>query len=172
MECISDKDLSIISFQLERKIDNAICVLKRCSYGFPVVILSYPIRDGKPFPTIHYLTCPYLRKEVSKLEERGFIRKYEEIIENSPELKARLVSAHDDVVQKRISLLKPADIVWKDMLLSVGSGGIRDRSTIKCLHLHLADFLAGIDNPAGEMVYNQIEKKECIDGICAGFKKE
>jgi len=172
VECISDKDLSIISFQLERKIDNAICVLKRCSYGFPVVILSYPIRDGKPFPTIHYLTCPYLRKEVSKLEERGFIKKYEEIIENSPELKARLVSAHDDVVQKRISLLKPTDIVWKDMLSSVGSGGIRNRSTIKCLHLHLADFLAGIDNPVGEMVYNQIEKKECIDGICGGFKKE
>lgn len=172
MERISDKDLKVVIWQLERKIDNALGVEKRCSYGFPVVILSYPIRDGEPFPTIHYLTCPHLRKEVSKLEEKGLIREYEELVEKSSELKVRLSDAHNDVIKKRIGLLRSEDIVWINKLSSVGTGGIRDRNTIKCLHLHLADFLAGIDNPVGEMVYNTIKEKECSNALCSKYEEK
>jgi len=169
VERVSDKDLKAIHSQLGRNVDNVLGVEKRCSCGFPQVVLSYPIRDGKPFPTIHYLTCPHLRKEVSKLEEKGYITKYEELIKNNPELLEKLRIAHEKVISKRLSLLKPEDSTWSSVLSSVGTGGIKDWKTIKCLHLHLADYLARIDNPVGEMVYNLIDQKECDNCYCKSF---
>lgn len=170
MEGISDKDLRVIHAQLERSVDNVLGVEKRCFCGFPQVILSYPIRDAKPFPTIHYLTCPHLRKEVAKLEEKGWIKKFEELLSNNTELFGKLQNAHKQVISKRQALLKPEDSDWSSVLTSVGTGGIRDWKTIKCLHLHLADYLAGIDNPIGEMVYNLIVEKECADCFCKTFE--
>jgi len=169
VERVSDKDLKVIHSQLGRSVDNVLGVEKHCSCGFPQVVLSYPIRDGKPFPTIHYLTCPHLRKEVSKLEEKGYITKYEELVKSDPELFEKLRIAHEKVISKRLALLKPEDSTWSSVLSSVGTGGIRDWKTIKCLHLHLADYLAGIDNPIGELVYNLIEQKECDNCYCKDF---
>jgi len=166
VERVSDKDLNIIAKQLDRNVENVLSVERYCSFGFPVVILSYPVRNGKPFPTIHYLTCPHLVKEVSKLEEQGYVKKYERLIEDNIRFFSRLEQAHKDVIKKRMSLLKPEDSEWDAVLASSGTGGIRNWKTLKCLHLHLADYLAGIDNPIGELVYNQIEKKECGECYC------
>ncbi len=168
MERVSDKDLKVIKKQLGREINNVIGVCKYCSYGFPVVISSYPIRNGKPFPTIHYLTCPHLVKEVSRLEEKGYISKFEIKIKEDSEFSMAYENAHLSVIQKRLNLLRGEDKKWAKHLESVGTGGIKDFKNVKCLHLHLADYLAGIENPVGKEVYDLIEKKECDTGGCGG----
>ncbi|ODN31363.1 DUF501 domain-containing protein [Fervidobacterium thailandense] len=169
MECVGDRDLKIVERQLERKITNFLKVIKYCSFNFPVVILSYPVRENTPFPTIHYLTCPHLLREVSHLEEQGYISKLEVLVQQDAEIQRRLLNAHDEVRKKRSALLKGEDKHWEVVLNQVGSGGIKELTKLKCLHLHLADFLAGVDNPIGEIVYGMISQKECSNGHCAKF---
>lgn len=169
MERISDKDLEIVRKQLKREVSNVLSVCHRCSFGFPTVILSYPIRDGVPFPTIHYLTCPYLTKEISRLEEKGLIEKFEDLIKFDEEFRKRYENSHNEVINKRVSILSKADEKWLKVLSTVGTGGIRDFSTVKCLHLHVADYLAGINNPVGESVYETLTQKECSDCFCSNF---
>ncbi|MCX7653614.1 MAG: DUF501 domain-containing protein [Fervidobacterium sp.] len=166
MERISDKDLKIVKKQLSRDVRNVLAICHRCSYGFPVVILSYPIRDDVPFPTIHYLTCPYLVKQISRLEEKGLIEEFEKEINSNESLKRAYENTHREVINKRVSLISERDKKWLNALASVGTGGIKDFSTVKCLHLHVADYLAGIDNPIGKKVYEYIDKKECSDNFC------
>jgi len=167
VERISDKDLEIVRKQLKRDVSNVLSVCHRCSFGFPTVILSYPIRDGAPFPTIHYLTCPYLTKEISRLEEKGLIQEFENRIRADEKFRSAYQTAHKEVISKRLSLLSKDDEKWFDVLSVVGTGGIRDFSTVKCLHLHVADYLAGINNPVGKEVYESLCQKECSDSFCS-----
>ncbi|MGB9615623.1 MAG: DUF501 domain-containing protein [Fervidobacterium sp.] len=172
MERISDKDLEIVRGQLQRNVTNVVAVIKYCSFGYPIVILSYPVKDNQPFPTIHYLTCPYLVKEVSRLEEKRFISKFEEKILNDKDFANKYVNANFQVSHKRRKLLKNGDKKWNKYFENLGTGGIRNLTSVKCLHLHLADYLAGIDNPVGKEVYELIDNKECKTEICKVFKDE
>ena len=175
MERIGDKDLNIVRKQLGRNVVNVMRVEKWCSFGFPVVILSYPVRNNSPFPTIHYLTCPHLVKEISRLEERGLISDFESAISKDENLRTAVEQAHRDVIQKRLSILESCDEKWRPLLSEVGTGGIRDFTTVKCLHLHAADYLAGIDNPIGKDVIESIrdretgENVECQNCFCNRF---
>ncbi len=160
-------DLEIVKKQLGRNIENFHRVVRRCSFGFPVVIESLPEKDGVPFPTLYWLTCPHLRREVSRLESSGWISRFEKLVEEDERFRERLLKAHEIVKKRRDAL---AESSWvRKVLSSVGSGGLRNPLKVKCLHLHLADFLAGVGNPIGERVWSMIEKKECdnIPAECA-----
>lgn len=174
MECFSDKDIrKIVEKQLSINATNFCKVAKFCSYGFPQVIKSLPIKDEKPFPTLNYLVCPYLIKEVSRLEEKGYIKKFQDEVEADKELREKLVNAHMKVIEERDKFFERDDLKkyeqWRSVLKNVGSGGIKDFSKIKCLHLHLADFLAGIENPIGEKVASLLKSLECDDSYCKRF---
>lgn len=97
---VSEKDLKIIEKQLGRCVSNVLTIEKRCIYGYPQVIKSFPLKDGKPFPTLYWLTCPYLVEEVSKLEAQQKITEIEKIIQNDPELKRQLVRVHQVEIEK------------------------------------------------------------------------
>ena len=43
----------------------------------PLVLEMPPIQNGRPFPTIFWLVCPVLKKEISHLERDGLIQKTE-----------------------------------------------------------------------------------------------
>ncbi|SHH31130.1 DUF501 domain-containing protein [Thermosipho atlanticus] len=178
MEFLSDKALrKIVNKQLEVEATNFWKVAYFCIYNFPVVIESLPIKNGKPFPTIHYLTCPYLLKEISRLEEKGFIKYFEQKIENDEKFREKVFEAHIEVIEKRrkffetVQELKRYEL-WKEKLLNVGTGGIRDWTKVKCLHLHTADYLSGIKNPIGEEVVKLIKKTTCNDRYCKKFLEE
>lgn len=171
---ISDKDLEVVKKQLKRNVNNVLSVAYRCSYGFPAVVFSYPIRNGKPFPTIHYLTCPHLYKEISQLEEKGFIKLYEERIESDETFRKLYKLAHEEVIKKRISALREDDknSEWIEVFASVGTGGISNFEKVKCLHLHVADYLAGVNNPIGESVIKDFvgeNNQECANSFCSRF---
>ncbi|WP_369819457.1 DUF501 domain-containing protein [Thermotoga sp. KOL6] len=140
-------------------------VVFRCPFGYPVVVESFPIKDGKPFPTLYWLTCPHLRKEVSRIESEGFIRKIEERISRDRNFYEKMKRAHIEIIKRREKLL-PIGHPFREVLKRVGTGGIKDFSKLKCLHLHLADYLAGVENPVGKMIWDLIENKFCENGIC------
>lgn len=164
MESICREDLLIIKKQIGRYPNGVNHIVRRCSYGYPVLIESNPVVDGKPFPTLYWLTCPFLIKAVSRLEAHGWILRLENMIEQNPEFKERYLRAHQEVMKRRERLIN--DEITRERLSKVGSGGIKDLRRVKCLHLHLADYLGGVDNPVGEMVFKTIGVIECDKVIC------
>lgn len=145
-------------------------VVKRCSYGYPQVIKSYPLKDGKPFPTLFWLTCPYLFSEISKIEETGGVRDFELKIESENEFRMKYIKAHESEIEERIKILgNEIDNLKKNIserLKKVGIGGISDFTKVKCLHLHYASKIGGIDNPVGEEVEKILKNNECQNRYC------
>jgi hypothetical protein len=121
-------------------------VVRRRS-GEPVVIANAPLlRDGTPMPTRYWLIDPQLRDAVSTLESTGGVRAAEASVD--PE---ELADAHRRYAAERDALLSPTHGGPRP---SGGVGGTRQG--VKCLHAHLAWWLAGGEDPVGEWVADEL----------------
>ena len=122
-------------------------VVVRSSSGDPVVIRNEALLDdGTPMPTRFWLVDPALRAEVGRLEAAGGVRRAEAEVGA-----AALAAAHVRYAAER------------DASLPVGHAGPRPsggvggtRTGVKCLHAHLAWYLAGGDDPVGAWVVGQL----------------
>jgi hypothetical protein len=142
-------DLWIIEQQLGRPPRGLVNIEVRCPWEYPAVIRVAPLLDNEePFPTLFWLTCPILREQLSRLEERGVIGQIEEEIAHSSELRERYAEDHRHYAQERLSLLSPEENKlleergWLKVLRDRGIAGIADLRTVKCLHAHYAHHLA------------------------------
>ncbi|MBC7318198.1 DUF501 domain-containing protein [Candidatus Bipolaricaulota bacterium] len=160
------EDLRILAIQLGRK-PRGVLAVKPCPYGFPQVILNHPLLpqddegEPEPMPTIFWLTCPFLVREVSKLESDSAIKRYERMLSRDEGLLQEFRRAHEAYRTERISLLSEEEIAWVkergwNSLLTTGIAGISDPKRVKCLHAHLAHFLAGRENPIGRRVAEEL----------------
>lgn len=176
MEPVSLKDKRIIEKQLRRIPRGLLGIECRCSYGYPQVVTVYPLIEGKPFPTIFWLTCPYLTKAIDHLEAEGWIKRMETRVRENQVLAARLQAAHLAYINERQRLLTEEDRVFLEetgmsaALLKKGIGGTADFSRVKCLHLHVAHALAR-ENPIDEFVLRALPKHACPpeEVICEAF---
>lgn len=173
MEPITLEDKRIIAAQLGRTARGLLRVERRCPYGYPQVILVYPLIEGKPFPTIFWLTCPFLAEEIARMEEAGWIKKMETLLKEDTMLNARLQQAHRAYIEERMGLLSVedrrflADSGMSASLLDKGIGGIGDFRRIKCLHLHVAHALAR-ENPIGEIILKALPNRACSpEALCS-----
>ncbi len=105
------------------------------------------LRDGAPMPTRFWLVDPEIRALVGRLESRGGVRRAESDI--GPEL---LQEAHARYAQERDALIPPGRPGPRP---HGGVGGTRNG--VKCLHAHLAWWLAGGDDPVGRWVTEQVD---------------
>ncbi len=111
--------------------------------GAPVVIRNAPLLDdGTPMPTRYWLVDPMLRDAVSRLEAAGGVRAVEAAVDPD-----ELAAAHARYAAERDAAL-PAG--HRGPRPSGGVGGTR--RGVKCLHAHLAFYLAGGDDPVGRHV--------------------
>lgn len=140
----------------------------------PQVLEAQPIfiEDNliKPFPTIFWLVCSYLRKEVSKLESQGYIKKLSKILQYDDKIKKSYIHSQKIIANYRIDKAKqilnnnlPPNL--ENVLLSKNIAGSSDLFNIKCLHAHFAHYLATRMNPLGELIYQEI-------GDCNSFHDE
>ncbi len=108
--------------------------------GAPLVIENEPfLRDGTPMPTRYWLVDPVLRAEVSRLEASGGVRAAERRVD----LEA-LDDCHRRYAADRDALIPP------DRPGPRPSGGVGGtRRGVKCLHAHVAWWMAGGDDPVG-----------------------
>ncbi|MFC2077389.1 DUF501 domain-containing protein [Candidatus Bipolaricaulota bacterium] len=166
MERVTVNDRRVIASQIGREPRGVSAVSRRCAYGHPAVIRVHPVVDGEPFPTLYWLTCPYLALGVDRLESEGAIGRLEARLASDAELASRLEVAREEYVRGRLELLSASerrDLQERGILPSLsekGIGGIAERGRIKCLHLHVAQALAGA-NPIGEIVLEDLERIEC-----------
>ena len=142
-----DPDHAVVATLLGREPAGAFTVAVRRSDGSPVVIENAPLlHDGRPMPTRYWLVDPELRETVSRLEAAGGVRRAE--AEVSSEAQAE---AHARYAAERDKLIPPGHT---GPAPTGGVGGTR--RGVKCLHAHLAWFLAGGDDPAGRWTARQL----------------
>ena len=174
MDRVTLADLETISWQIGRRPRGVRAVAKRCSFGFPQAIQVVPVIAETPFPTLFWLTCPHLLREVSRLEADGWVGRLEARMAGDAELADEMADAHVRYIALREGLLTPAakeQLMVQgryDALNDRGIGGLSDRSRLKCLHLHVAHEL-GESNPIGAIVLDQLAEPECSEkkGICS-----
>jgi hypothetical protein len=115
--------------------------------GSPVVIENLPhLEDGTPMPTLYWLVDPSLREQVSRIESLGGVRRLEASLDPGA-----VEAAHRAYAQRRETLVERPELPQP----SGGVGGTR--RGLKCLHAHLAAFLAGLDDPAGRAVSAEVD---------------
>lgn len=153
-----------------------------CEHGFPQIITNRPVcatsSQLEVFPTLNWLTCPYLRKEIFSLEGGGLIAQFEQRIQEDAEFAACVDKNHQDYAERRLSLI-PTEVQERlkqeyperyQVLATTGVGGIRNPEGVKCLHTHVADYLAHGENVIGSEVIKILNKSlSCESGQCREF---
>jgi hypothetical protein len=143
-ESPSPADIHEVTRLLGRVPNGNFLVVVRRPDGQPVVIANDPyLRDGEPMPTRYWLVDP----EIGRLESHGGVRDAEQAVEVEA-----LRQAHARYAAERDALI-PVD--WPGPRPHGGVGGTRNG--VKCLHAHVAWWLAGGDDPVGRWVTQQVD---------------
>jgi exopolyphosphatase/guanosine-5'-triphosphate,3'-diphosphate pyrophosphatase len=138
-------DLEAVREQLGREPTTPFTVVARCTGGHPLVIRDRPLDpDGRPFPTVFWLTCPDTVKAVSRVESDGWIARLNE----DPVIAPQVAAVHSAYAAERGEMAPGAEAFG-------GVGGAR--AGIKCLHAHYAYHLAGGDDLVGRWTAGRIE---------------
>ena len=178
MERVSISDVKALARQLGREPRGRIAVARRCGYGYPQLLRVHPVVDGKPFPTLYWLTCPFLREAIDRLEADGWIRRVEDRLAQDRTFAGQLDEARRSYVEERLALLSKGeseDLSSRGMLAALserGIGGIAEPRGVKCLHLHAAHELASA-NPIGALVVGLVARLECAPKkvICSTLER-
>ncbi len=115
--------------------------------GAVVVIENDPfLDDGRPMPTRYWLVDPELNRAVSRLEAAGGAKSAAAAVGAE-----ELAAAHSRYAAERDGAIPAGHVGPRP---SGGVGGTR--RGVKCLHAHLAWFLAGGDDPVGRYVADRL----------------
>ena len=135
---VSPEDECALMEQLGYLPSKICCVSARSASGRPIAIKSYPlvvqqlVKNGDdssdsnnydkssnnennitPFPTLYWLTCPHISRAISELEREGYIRLFQQRIENNiEELGVKWWKCHEQYGAERWCLLSTHDRDW------------------------------------------------------------
>lgn len=147
-------DAAAVTRLLGREPAGAYSVVVRRRDGSPSVIANDPwLSDGTPMPTRFWLVDPELRSAVSRLESAGGVRRAGAAVDAGviDAAHRRYAAERDAVAWARATdagsaLVRP----WP----RGGVGGTRQG--VKCLHAHLAWWLAGGDDAVGRWTAEEL----------------
>jgi hypothetical protein len=143
---------------------------RACPAGHAQVLCCHPLRFAggrpRPFPTLYWLACPELDRQLSELERTGWIARIQQRIARDVALKRRVAADHRAYIDERWRRLSAGereavrDHGLEETLRRRGIGGILDFKSVKCLHLHYAHRLAA-DNVIGELIEREGLLRPC-----------
>jgi hypothetical protein len=123
-------------------------VVVRDECGDPVVVRNAPLLDdGTPMPTRFYLVGRVLVRSVSRLEGAGGVREAERSIDAD-----EIAALHERYAAERDAAIPAGHTGPRP---SGGVGGTR--IGVKCLHAHVANELAGGDDPVGRWALERLD---------------
>ena len=147
------RDQALVEAQLQRPLNSAWRVARRCHLGVPMAIENHPyMEDGTPFPTLYWLTCPVLVKRASQLEGQGWMADLNDRLTEDESLRARLKTALTRLIARREQHAHLVDS-------GAPPGGGPDK--VKCLHAHLAHELSDSPNPVGSLTLSTVGWPDC-----------
>jgi hypothetical protein len=151
----------MVAAQLGREPKARFRVASRCSYGHPTVIANAPrCEDGTPFPTLYWLTCPHLVEAVSACESAGAAERWMERIRSDAHLRFEVLAS-----DQQYRAAREMEGRGDDPCAGVGIAGQDDPCATKCLHAHVATYLAGIPDPLGRRTLDSV-RLECESDRC------
>ncbi|TLM98604.1 MAG: DUF501 domain-containing protein [Actinobacteria bacterium] len=160
-------DAATVAAQVGRAPRDPWRVAVRCSHGFPSVIASPSVlADGTPFPTLYWLTCPFVAETASAEESAGGCSAWASRLAATPSL-AETMRAADAALRD----LRATESGGTDSCGSVGIAGQRDPLATKCIHAHAALALAGLADPIGTELLERTGR-ECTDARCANLTED
>ncbi len=122
-------------------------IVVRDRAGRPVVIRNAPLTsEGEPMPTRYWLVGAAERAAVGRLESAGGVRRAERAVDPK-----ELADAHARYAAERDAALPTG---YDGPRPAGGVGGTR--AGVKCLHAHLAHYLAGGRDPVGRWVVGEL----------------
>jgi exopolyphosphatase / guanosine-5'-triphosphate,3'-diphosphate pyrophosphatase len=146
---VRGSDITLVASQLARVPSTPFTVVARCPGGHPLVIRNRPYdAEGRPFPTLFWLTCPDAVRAVSRLESDGWIARLNARAERDPAYGEALERTHAEYARERDREADGTEIEG-------GVGGTR--RGVKCLHAHYANHLAGGEDAVGAWVATCVE---------------
>lgn len=146
----SPEDIAAVTRLIGRTPQGEFRVVVRTGAGEPVVLKNAPLLDdGTPMPTLYWLVGSREVAAVSTLEADGSIDRIEGMIglETIDDIHVRYARERDELIPPDHSGPRP----------SGGVGGTR--KGVKCLHAHLANWLAGRDDAVGRWVAGELEQR-------------
>ncbi len=150
---MEDAERAVVSAQLGRPARGDNAVVHRCVYGLPTVVRVAPrLEDGTPFPTVFWLVCPLARRHVGRMESEGTMMAVKGRLAADATLAAEYEAATERYVAFRDRLDGP-------LPGNPAAGGMP--TSVKCLHVQLAHFLATGDNPVGAWTYEELVPMPC-----------
>lgn len=160
-------DRAVVAAQIGREPRALRRVAVRCPFGSPAVTEQDPYdRDGNPFPTTYYLTCPHLVAAVSRLEAAGGVERWSQVVAVDRELAASLARADADQRELRRVLAAGRDASDGGASLDLGVGGAARQGSLKCLHAHVAYALARPGYDLGERIIDELGPLWPADRCC------
>lgn len=163
-------DREILLQQLGRPLHEAVEVVVRCVGGHPCTVRSYPLRRRRggvePFPTLYWLSCPNLSRQLSHLEREGVISVIERELADSQAMRDMLMAQQQQYIDTRWQLISEEDRQliasrgWEQNLRQRGIGGASNLGAVKCLHAHYAHHLVD-GNVIGQWIDSQYKLKAC-----------
>jgi hypothetical protein len=154
---VSTDDRTIVERQLGRRPRAFLRVAARCPFGRPAVTEQAPYdRDGHPFPTTYYLTCPQLVAAVSRLEAAAGVERWTERAATDPELAESLRQATARQRELRHRLAARQIGPDEGASLDLGIAGSSRPERLKCLHAHVAFALAVPEYELGQRILDEV----------------
>ena len=146
----TDQDLADATRLIGRVPQGEFRVVVRSATGEPVVLMNAPLlNDNTPMPTLYWLVGSAEVHAVSVLEADGAVDQVEELLGLDA-----IDAIHVAYGARRDALIPPDHVGPRP---SAGVGGTR--RGVKCLHAHLAHWLAGGDDAVGQWVAEQLDTR-------------
>lgn len=152
----------ILQKQLSRPLTVDCQIVVKCPQGYPAVTENKPLdKEGRPFPTLYWLSCPLAVKKCAQLEAASLIKKVEQKLQTDERLRTAFLKGVSAYQQRREQLAAEKKTALSEAFLKSGIGGSSNLLALKCLHAHLAHFLATGQNPVGEILFKQLAWQNC-----------
>jgi len=147
----TELEVEVIADLIGKNPQGEFMISVRSKNGAPLVIENAPFfYDGTPMPTRYWLVDPELVSRISKLESVGGVKRVQDEIDLDS-----IQVIHDCHEKQRNQLIaqnyegpKPAG----------GVGGTR--KGVKCLHTHVANYLATGQDEVGKWTMERINEDE------------
>ena len=161
----------LVARQLGRVPSISFEVSVNCEFGWPSVIRSSPIKaSGEPNPNLYYLVCPWLRRELARLEDSGLIADIEMLLEKDEGLAANTRLAQQDHTEEFQAALRAcgASVTGRPRLIA----GVSYPLKLKCLHAQVAYFMVHTDYELGGIIHANVRQMWCNDSRCSVWMDE
>lgn len=162
---------ALVARQLKRQPAIKFQIETKCAYGWPAVVRNLPVTSsGEPNPNLYYLTCPWLRRELARLEDSGYIDKLQRLLISDHQLDYDTKRAQKQHVEEYRAAVRSCG-AGDDKVQNYIAGSGQPR-LLKCLHAQMAFYLVHQDYLLGRAIAEKIGELWCPDQRCSSWMAE